>query len=215
MEVVHDSTKQFTDEMVKKYLLVPYYEMGSFMAMENNHSEKGKYKPMRRSAKVPPEYNEWKNRNGNDSTSISSSSSSLPTRTLENFLERLGDPFAVRAAVPPSAAPAAAPNTAVFTFSSQDHAIGGISVFIDNEKLKMDCTMKDLLLYSDDGEDSINDEFDLDLYNEPGKKLYFHIEVQNGRNYVYRKNQFLKFTANKIITMNNVMNPGVSINIVS
>ena len=98
------------------------------------------------------------------------------------------------------------PQNDVFTFGCAVSNKPESSVVIDRRHLKMSSTMKDILLFSDDGDKSINQEFKLELENpESSKKLYFCIKVENGNNdYTFKKGRFLKFTAKDIISMKNV-----------
>ena len=58
--------------------------------------------------------------------------------------------------------------------------------------------MKDLLLYSDGGDNSIDEEYGLEIYSKYGKQLYFKVEVENGREFLFKKNpRFLNSTSFK------------------
>ena len=73
-----------------------------------------------------------------------------------------------------------------------------LSIIIDGVDLNNDSTMKDLLLYSDGGDDSIDEEHNLELNSKYGKQLYFKVEVENGREFLFKKNpRFLNSTSFK------------------
>ena len=67
--------------------------------------------------------------------------------------------------------------------------------------------MKDLLLYNNEGDNSIHNEDDLELNSKYGKQLYFKVEVKNEREFLFKKNHFLNNTVDFIYSLESVISP--------
>ena len=104
--------------------------------------------------------------------------------------------------------PATNSSRRVITFNYETvHDPFASSIIIDGVELNNNSTMKDLLLYSDGGDDSIDKEHDLELNSKYGKQLYFKVEVENGREFLFKKNRFLNSTVDFIYSLESVVSP--------
>jgi len=74
--------------------------------------------------------------------------------------------------------------------------------------------VKDILTFTDSGYPSFNDENDLEIDDHEGKKLRFHVKVDNGNdNFIFKKRRFLKMKLDDIHSLENVKSP-ITISIV-
>ena len=76
-------------------------------------------------------------------------------------------------------------------------------------------TMKHLLLSKVGWDESINDEYDLQIESEYGRNIYFKVEADNTRGgFIFKKSCFLETTLDELYSLENVVSP-ISVNIVS
>ena len=93
-----------------------------------------------------------------------------------------------------------------FHYESEDDPFC-TSIIIDGSKLTNLSTMKDLMLFKDSGDESVNEEHFLRLDYEDGPQLYFQIVVQNGKRIMLKKNRFLNTTVDDLYNLDGVVSP--------
>ena len=88
------------------------------------------------------------------------------------------------------------------------------SIPIDNIYLDRESTMKDILPFRDSRNPSFSEEHDLEIDDLEGKRLSFHVKLDNGNdNFIFKTWRFLQMKLDYVYSLENVMSP-ITISIV-
>ena len=232
-EVFHKVLKSedeiFNEEEMKQYILDPYYKNGNFNSTLNNHPAKGAYPPSNRLEKQPPHFNDWYNgpkgpnsdgagvavgasggMNKNNEASTSNSLAAILGQLIHsNSNSATNENTASSTAtvnVSSSVSETVSNNTKknnTVTFSCEWNEFPE-AIIIDGVNIKETSTMKDLLTYSEDGDDSFAIDYELGL-DDDKRKLFFKVKAEDGFNDInIKKSCFLKMNMVDICNLNHV-----------
>ena len=206
-----------------QYLLDPYHNFANKNDTFGNFPEKGKYPP-NRGEKIPPRFNKWEGRRSRNSDPVTGGGPNggrtlddQRTDILSSFFQTLSggnnqilnnvSTTNHNGATVANQSSSSSEVQKVITMKCKWDSIP-FSIPIDGIDLKEDSTMMEILCHNDDGEDSFDNEYELNLEFCIGKEYLFQVKVKNGNdNFIFRMKRFLKMSVNDILKLKNVKTP--------